>query len=63
MAPPSQEREVIGFLCVDTLATNAFNETYDVPIGMAFAGGLHLALNRFRARQAASGKDTAHWSH
>ena len=52
MAPPSKEREVIGFLCVDTPTTNAFIETHDVPIGMAFAGALHLALNRFRTVRA-----------
>jgi hypothetical protein len=54
MAPPSKEREVIGFLCVDTPTINSFIETYDVPIGMAFAGGLHLALNRFRTVRASA---------
>ncbi|MCI0688955.1 MAG: hypothetical protein L0Y54_17250 [Sporichthyaceae bacterium] len=43
-------RQIIGFLCVDTLATDAFSETYDVPLGAAFAQALHLALHRFRSR-------------
>jgi len=43
-------REVIGFLCVDTKTTDAFNDTFDVPIGSAFAGVLHLAIHRYRAR-------------
>ena len=47
-------REIIGFLCIDTLATNAFNATYDVPIGQAFSQALHLALSRFRSRQLRS---------
>lgn len=43
-------KQVIGFLCVDTLKTDAFNETYDVPLGMAFSEGLNLAIHRYRAR-------------
>ena len=46
-----ERREIIGFLCVDSIETNTFNETYDVPIGMAFSGMLHVALSRFRARR------------
>jgi hypothetical protein len=41
-------KEVIGFLCVDTLRTGAFNVTYDEPLGSAFAQALYLALKRFR---------------
>jgi hypothetical protein len=47
-----RKREIIGFLCVDTLATGVFNKTYDVPLGAAFAQALHLALSRFRAEHA-----------
>jgi hypothetical protein len=39
---------VIGFLFVDTMATNAFRAAYDVPIGAAFSQALHLALHKFR---------------
>jgi hypothetical protein len=49
--PHEPWEEVIGFLCVDTLAIDAFNETYDVPIGAAFAQTLYLALRRFRESQ------------
>lgn len=48
-------REIVGFLCVDTLAVGVFNETYDVPLGAAFAQALDLAIQRFRVRQAADG--------
>jgi len=51
MQPGTSRREIIGFLCIDTQATNAFNATYDVPIGQAFAQALHLALSRFRSKQ------------
>ncbi|MGI5499802.1 hypothetical protein [Lentzea sp. CA-135723] len=53
-----ERREVIGFLCVDTPAVGAFNETFDVPIGTAFCGVLHLALHRFRASQTADVRAT-----
>lgn len=43
-----QQREIIGFLCVDTSATDVFSETYDVPLGAAFSQALHLTLRRFR---------------
>jgi hypothetical protein len=43
-----EQREIIGFLCVDTPATDVFNETYDVPLGAAFSQALHLTLLRFR---------------
>ncbi len=49
-----QAREIIGFLCVDSLATNVFNETYDVPLGAAFSQALHLALDRYRAGKSPS---------
>jgi hypothetical protein len=49
------KREIIGFLCVDSLATNAFSETYDVALGAAFSQALHLALHRFRAGNSPSG--------
>jgi hypothetical protein len=45
-----EQREIIGFLCVDTPATDVFNETYDVPLGAAFSQALHLTLLRFRDR-------------
>ncbi|EOD63689.1 hypothetical protein [Amycolatopsis vancoresmycina] len=51
MSSSPSPQEVIGFLCVDTPMINSFHETFDVPIGMTFAGGLHLALNRFREQQ------------
>ncbi len=44
----AERREIIGFLCVDTPATNVFNEVYDVALGAAFAQALHLTLARFR---------------
>lgn len=44
----ADRREIIGFLCVDTPATNVFNEVYDVALGAAFAQALHLTLVRFR---------------
>lgn len=48
--PESPEyREVIGFLCVDSLTTDAFHSTYDVALGGAFCQALHLALHRFRS--------------
>jgi len=51
------QREVIGFLCVDTQSINVFNDTFDPPIGSAFAGVLHLAVHRYRARQMNSTDD------
>jgi hypothetical protein len=48
-------REIIGFLCLDALATGIFQERFDIPLGAAFAQGLYLALHRFRARRAADG--------
>jgi hypothetical protein len=54
-----QERDVIGFLCVDTQAVDVFNETYDVPLGAAFSQALHLTLLRFRDRERAAQSDTA----
>ncbi len=50
-------REIIGFLCIDTQATNAFSATYDVPIGQAFAQALHLALSRFRSKRLNSANE------
>lgn len=48
--PNGQKGEnVIGFLCLDTPNTNSLNETYDVPVGLAFAGVLYLALKQFGA--------------
>ena len=46
-------QNIIGFLCLDTPSTNSFNETYDVPIGLAFAGVLYLALKQFGAVDSA----------
>jgi hypothetical protein len=43
-----KSREIIGFLCVDSPATDAFHETWDVPIGQAYSDALHLALARYR---------------
>lgn len=43
-----QRREVVGFLCVDTLAKGAFLKTYDTALGGAFAQALYLAIKRFR---------------
>ena len=54
----ASRREIIGFLCIDTQAINAFNATYDVPIGQAFAQALHLALSRFRTKQLSSTEQT-----
>lgn len=48
-------REIVGFLCVDTPAAGVLNETYDVPLGAAFAQALDLAIQRFRTRQATDG--------
>jgi hypothetical protein len=53
-----QERDVIGFLCVDTQAVNVFNEAYDIPLGAAFSQALHLTLLRFRDRERAAQSDT-----
>jgi len=52
------QREIIGFLCIDTQVTNAFSATYDIPIGQAFAQALHLALSRFRSKQLSSTQET-----
>jgi hypothetical protein len=41
-------REIIGFLCIDTLKTNSFHPTYDEALGAAFAQALYLVLHRFR---------------
>jgi hypothetical protein len=61
-APDSMDgkdaREIIGFLCVDTLQTGAFHDTYDVAIGAAFSQALHLALHRYRAIVSRSQKTT-----
>ncbi|SEB44336.1 hypothetical protein SAMN04489727_1793 [Amycolatopsis tolypomycina] len=43
--------EIIGFLCVDSLETEVFHQTYDVAIGGAFAQALQLALTQFRTKQ------------
>ena len=50
----SSSREIIGFLCVDTLNTGAFHPTYDVALGGAFSQALHLALHQFRVIEEAS---------
>ena len=42
---------MIGFLCVDTMALNSFNETYDVPLGSAYVQALHLTMHRYRKMQ------------
>jgi hypothetical protein len=53
-----EQREIIGFLCVDTRATDVFNETYDVPLGAAFSQALHLTLLRFQDRGRTPQSDT-----
>lgn len=45
---PHIPREIVGFLCVDTLTPGAFLQTYDEAIGAAFAQALYLAMHRFR---------------
>jgi hypothetical protein len=57
VSPP--RREIIGFLCVDTLTVGVFREPLDIPLGAAFAQGLHLALHRFRAGQSSSQEASA----
>ena len=42
-------REIIGFLCVDTLQKGSFLQTYDDALGAAFAQALYLAIYRFRS--------------
>lgn len=42
------EREIVGFLCVDTLKAGAFVKTYDEALGASFARALFLAMYRFR---------------
>lgn len=53
-----EQREIIGFLCVDTRSTDVFNETYDVPLGAAFSQALHLTLLRFQDRGRTPQSDT-----
>lgn len=45
----AEQREIIGFLCIDTLTKGAFVKTYDEALGASFSRALYLALHRFRA--------------
>lgn len=47
----NESREIIGFLCIDTLKVGAFSDMYDPSIGAAFSQALYLALHHFRETQ------------
>jgi hypothetical protein len=60
LADGKDAREIIGFLCVDTLQTSAFHDTYDVALGAAFSQVLHLALHRYRTLASQAQKPITH---
>jgi hypothetical protein len=43
-----QQREIIGFLCVDTKQVKTFQKTYDEALGASFAQTLYLVLHKLR---------------
>lgn len=43
-----QEDDLIAFLCVDSMARNAFSERYDVDLGAAFSDTLYQLLKQIR---------------
>lgn len=46
------ERQVLGFLCVDTKQTGAFQQTYDDALGASFAQALYLVIHKLREQES-----------
>ena len=44
---PNEQKEVVGYLCVDSPAAGVFDKRYDISLGLMIADILFILLSKF----------------